>query len=280
MIPINQRITGTLNWDPSSPLMTGSCAAGSRQILFTNAHALAEIYLPAAADNVTINAAPNHPLSGNVLIASDGSSVRGSGQDKNYVSLSGSLSAEKPYYFSLIPGTTSEIAILVNYTGTGGNINAAGAYLYSHESAITFSLNRISVMDLRNVSPINLGNPVSNFKPMGTYMFVGPDGSCIMIKGKNGNDFKFSDIQFSVYWTDTGANDLLITGVSAETHAVNVDISEGVRSVVITVVNPIDSNWQAHSGSYDLAYSHYHNGAFYCVTDRALATRFTGYKID
>ena len=197
-----------------------------------------------------------------------------------YVSLAGTLTANKPYYIATFPKpAAADVKIFVQYSGTGGNITQSGLHYYDLTQSIAFPKNVITFLDLSKVTPRRLGDPVSDFKPMGTYLFVGPDGSCIWVKGKNGNDFKFEDLHAKRYWTDTGTNDpTIVRSAAGSTHTMNIDATDPYNAV-LSIPSPIDSNNQTHSGTYYLAYASNYNGAFYCVADIEQATRFAGYYI-
>ena len=197
-----------------------------------------------------------------------------------YVSLAGTLTANKPYYIATFPKpAAADVKIFVQYSGTGGNITQSGLHYYDLTQSIAFPKNVITFLDLSKVTPRRLGDPVSDFKPMGTYLFVGPDGSCIWVKGKNGNDFKFEDLHAKIYWTDTGTNDpTIVRSAAGSTHTMNIDATDPYNAV-LSIPSPIDSNNQTHSGTYYLAYASNYNGAFYCVADIEQATRFAGYYI-
>ena len=230
-IPVNQHIEGTENWDPDAPVLVGSYNVASpteKDVMrFVNAHALVELNFPAAASSVTIDAGT--ALSGDFSTTAEGSITPASENTSRYVSLAGTLSPNTPYYLASLPkDEAKDVKIFVTYTGTGGKISQSGLHYYDLTDltpGIAFPANKITFLNLEKVEPTKrLGEPASDFKPKGTYLFVGPDGSCVWVKSKNGFDFKFEDLHSTIYWTDSGINDLMITGsnVSGGTHTMEI----------------------------------------------------------
>lgn len=197
MIPQNQYLEDGGHWDPRAAVVAGSCAYDQGTIEFHNANALVALYLPAAASSVTIRVYGDEMISGDMSVNVSGSTMSITKQTSAYnvSTLNGSMEADTPYYMALLPAAAQHgFSLYVNYTepfSAGGNSYSAGEYHYRNESNSTiFNRERILILDMTEVPPEYLGEPL-NVKPHfgnGAFLFRSEEGSVSMVKGGGGAD--------------------------------------------------------------------------------------------
>lgn len=281
VVRVNQYIASGDNWDPDAPIVVGSCNWDERLIKFYNAHCLVEMYLPGAADGVTLMLGTNEDISGimDVDVTTLNTTVT---KGSNTISLTGDMSAHSPYYLAVTPTQASAgFHAYIHFTSpftVGGATYQAGEYSLSNRGAVSFNRDRIVVLDMTSATPSYLEAVLINpHLEEATYLFRAEDGSCTLDKTHGGSADKADWINAPVYdFNKQGP--LTITELqnyqfnqTGWSKALDRD-SEGTPRYFMQL------NGKGSYAGYYLKYDSFLQG-FYMVRDESEATRFYAYII-